>query len=252
MLIYPSILEQSADDLFDRLTALSPFFSHFQIDITDGIFVPGKTVQIEEIVENVAHYTLPVTRKTFEFHLMVNDYKLEIDKINQLVKFVKIDIVLIHLQSLKTKYEIPNIPTSNRLAAFTLRAGSRSAVSPEGSLTLCNLRDDEYTKYQIGLVLNPEDDVVSNWETIKQFATVQLMTVYPGAQGTPFVPKTLDKIDELRDCGFSGKIILDGAINDKTLPIILTRKNRPDAVCPGSYFKIDIKERLERLKKLLY
>lgn len=215
MQIYPSILETSVDDFVKQFTNVLPYFDHFQIDITDGLFVPGKTAQIEDILENVSSFMLHASGKSFEFHLMVNDYEKEIEKINLLASSIHITRILVHVGSLHTKYKILN------------------------------------TKYEYGIVLNPEDSVLDNWELIKQFETVQLMTVHPGTQGSPFVPEVLDKIAKLREKGYMGKILLDGAMNDKTLHIVLQQKYLPDAICPGSYFKEDVANRLNKLKKML-
>lgn len=215
MLIYPSILEQSAHDLISRLKMLAPFFSHFQIDIADGVFVPNKTVQLEDILNIMDKLRLTANNKTFEFHLMVKDYEKDMRIIDSLSSYLHITTILIHLQALHQKYKIQD------------------------------------TTYKPGIVLNPEDSVDDNWETIQHFSTVQIMTVHPGAQGTPFVPEALEKIDELRKLGYDGKIILDGAINDKTLSLIVKRVNLPDAVAPGSYFKTSPAEKLATLQLLL-
>ena len=215
MHIYPSILEKKIIDLSNKLDYLLPYFSHFQIDITDGKFVPNKTVQIQDIISTIEQFNNEtIKQKSFEFHLMVNDYQSEIAKLDQLIKFVNITSVLIHLKSLNTKYKILN------------------------------------TKYSIGLVLNPDDDVSANIETIMKFPTIQLMTVFPGRQGSPFVPEVLTKIDELRNLGFKGKIILDGSMNDQTLAAVMKRKYLPDAICPGSYFNTDVADRLKRLQQI--
>ena len=215
MHIYPSILEKKIIDLSNKLDYLLPYFSHFQIDITDGKFVPNKTVQIQDIISTIEQFNNEtIKQKSFEFHLMVNDYQSEIAKLDQLIKFVNITSVLIHLKSLNTKYKILN------------------------------------TKYSIGLVLNPDDDVSANIETIMKFPTIQLMTVFPGRQGSPFVPEVLTKIDELRNLGFKGKIILDGSMNDQTLASVMKRKYLPDAICPGSYFNTDVVDRLKRLQQI--
>lgn len=77
------------------------------------------------------------------------------------------------------------------------------------------------------------------------------MTVHPGAQGTPFIPEMLTKINELRENGFMGDIILDGGINNETLPLILKNKHLPTAVCPGSYLHEDTENRLNMLRVIL-
>lgn len=211
MQIYPSILERSIFDFEKKISILLPYFSHFQIDITDGLFVEGKTVQIEEL--SAIQWT-STADKTFEFHLMVKDYEKEIAKITRLHDPV-VTTILIHAGSLNTGYKLPN------------------------------------TNYQYGIVLNPEDEVSPLWETIEQFKIVQLMTVHPGKQGSAFVPKVLFKISELRERGFEGKIILDGAMNDKTLQEVLQNTFLPDAICPGSYFATDTAARLKTLEEMV-
>lgn len=215
--IYPSILETNLPDFEKQFNNVLPFFDHFQIDIADGQFVTNRTVQIEKLEGR--NWKLEVG-KTFEFHLMVKDYKKEIEKLERLKEKINITLVFIHLQAI--------------------------ALDPSTALRFA--QDDGGWKY--GLVFNPEDDISSNWSIIKQFSVIQLMTVEPGLQGEPFLPEVINKIDQLRRLGFSGQIILDGGINDKTLPLIVSRANKPDAVCPGSYFKKDVKNRLALLQQI--
>ncbi|MDO9028676.1 MAG: hypothetical protein Q7U68_07475, partial [Candidatus Roizmanbacteria bacterium] len=47
--------------------------------------------------------------------------------------------------------------------------------------------------------------------------------------------ETLTKVERLRQLGYRKEIFLDGAINKKTIPIILSKKYQPDFICPGSY-----------------
>ena len=204
MHIYPSILEKTTEDLFHSITTLLPIFDHFQIDIADGFFVGSRTVQIEDMLEYLKLNPLNADDKTFEMHLMVENYEADILKINELKDYMHVVSVLIHFQPfLRQNFSIPTTP------------------------------------YIIGITLNPEDDVAYNWKAIKSFDTIQLMTVRPGKQGQPFLPEVLDKITKLRELGYTGRIILDGAINSNTLPIVLSGKHLPDAVCPGSYFQGD-------------
>ena len=59
MQICPSILEPDADSLVTTINRLSPFYKYFQIDIADGIYVPNKTVQIEEFIELLKGSVMP-------------------------------------------------------------------------------------------------------------------------------------------------------------------------------------------------
>jgi ribulose-phosphate 3-epimerase len=63
-----------------------------------------------------------------------------------------------------------------------------------------------------GLCVNPDTDVA----VLKQFAShvkhFQIMGVYPGYQGTPFVEKTYDRVTELRKLISNAIIEVDGGV----------------------------------------
>lgn len=223
MLIYPSILEANINTFWSQIKKMVPIFPYLQIDIADGQFVPNKTIQIEEIIKRISNFQFSIFKHQFEFHLMVNDYLKEIKKLKELIRFIKIKKVLIHLKALKKSNF--QFLTSN--------------FQPQPPL------------FTYGLVLNPEDDVKENCPMIKKFSTIQIMTVNPGFQGSPFLPENLKKINELRELGYQGIITLDGAINNKTLPIILKNKYLPDIVFPGSFLREEPQKNLLILKKLL-
>ncbi|MFA6005571.1 MAG: hypothetical protein WC775_03765 [Patescibacteria group bacterium] len=86
--------------------------------------------------------------------------------------------------------------------------------------------------FPVGLVLNPEDTV--SRETFKHVPAVQIMTVNPGPQGSPFLPQNLSKISDLRNSGYKGEILLDGGINEVTIPTILKQSVLPDVLGIGS------------------
>lgn len=217
MEIFPSVLENNINSFWQQLKNLSLYFAYFQIDIADGKFVPNKTIQVDDIISTIKQCSnITIKNISCEFHLMVKDYLTEIEKLEELSQFIKIKNVLIHLKAFEeSNYQLP------------------------------------ITNYKYGFVLNPEDDIKSNWPTIKNFPTIQIMSVNPGFQGSPFLPKTLKKIDELRNLGFKGTISLDDAINDKSLPIILKNKHRPDILFPGSYLKENTEKRLRILQETI-
>lgn len=217
MKIFPSVLENNINSFWQQLKNLSPHFAYFQIDIADGKFVPNKTIQVNDIISTIKQCSnVTIEKISCEFHLMVEDYLTEIEKLRKLSQFMKIKKILIHLKVFKySKFLIPD------------------------------------SKFEIGLVLSPEDEIKINWPIIKKFPTIQIMSVNPGFQGTPFLPQTLAKINELRTLGFKGTISLDGAINDKTLPIILKNRYQPDILFPGSYLREKTKKRLTILQKMV-
>ena len=214
----PSILEKTPEDLFFQINRLSKYFSRFQIDIADDIFVPNKTVQIEEIKDSLNKDCLYKDSLLLDFHLMVKNYEAEIKKLEKLKKIIKINYVFIHLSAI-TNYQLP----------------------------ITN-----FSSFPIGLTLNPQDQVddLARQYNLKEIPFIQIMSVNSGFQGSPFLDKTLNKIEQLRDIGYRKEIFLDGAVNEKTIPIILSKKYQPDFICPGSY--LTKTKTLEENVKYLY
>ncbi|MBI5127203.1 hypothetical protein HZA76_01980 [Candidatus Roizmanbacteria bacterium] len=218
MQICPSMPEPSMSSLASTINRLSPFYNYFQIDIGDGIYVSNRTVQLDEIMENFKTFNNYEHLK-FDFHLMVNDFKKDIAKLNHLKKSININNIFIHYSA---------------ITDFSLKISELSLIP-------------------IGLTLNPEDQVdslVSHYD-LKEVPSIQIMSVKPGVQGNPFLPYTLKKIEQLRLLGYRSKVYLDGAVNDKTLPFINQQKYKPDVICPGSYLaKTDrLKEHVDYLLK---
>jgi ribulose-phosphate 3-epimerase len=219
MQICPSMPLPNIKDLAENINRLSPYYDYFQIDIGDGIFVTNRTVQINDILKNYNQFN-NYQSLTFDFHLMVSDFEKDIYLLNLLKKLIKIKNIFIHF----------------------------SAIS-NFKLKISNLSD-----IPIGLTLNPEDQVddLRNHYNLKQIPCLQIMSVVPGVQGNPFLPNTLKKIEQLRLLGYKSKIFLDGAVNDKTLPIINNLKYKPDVICPGSFLTKtnELEKRVKYLLKL--
>ncbi len=220
MQICPSMPEPTMDALAATINRLSPFYNYFQIDIGDGIFVSNRTVQIDDIAKNykqINNYQSLV----FDFHLMVSDFKTDISKLNNLQKIINIQNIFIHFSAI-------------------------------GNWKLSGIRN--LSPFPIGLTLNPEDQVddLTNHYGLKQIPLIQIMSVIPGVQGNPFLPDTLKKIEQLRVLGYKSNIFLDGAVNDKTLPIINKLKYKPDVICPGSFLTKakNLKKNIKYLNKL--
>ncbi len=215
----PSILEKNSQDLFFQINRLSKYFPRFQIDIADGIFVPNKTVQIEEIKDSLNKDCLYKDSLLFDFHLMVKDYEVHIKKIAGLKKIINIKNIFIHF-NLFPNYQL---------------------LTADYSLP-------------IGLVLNPQDHVsdLTSHYALDTIPYLQIMSVNLGFQGSPFLPETLNKIEQLRDIGYRKEIFLDGAVNEKTIPVILAKKYQPDFICPGSYLTKTktLEENVKYLNKL--
>lgn len=203
MQICPSILEYRAEDYFTTIKKLSPYYQYFQIDLADGIYVDNKTASLEDFLKLTTNYQSLINPLTFDFHLMVKDYEKEIKKLINLKSQLTVKNIFVHYGL------FPNL------------------------ISLTN----NYSRFNIGLVINPQDqiyDLVKHYP-LDNIPVIQIMSVNPGAQGKSFIAETLKKIEQLRISGYRNKIFLDGAINNKTLPIINSLKYKPDIICPGSF-----------------
>lgn len=204
MIICPSILEKKASAYLKMIKKLSFLFSYFQIDVAENQYVGNQTPLVDDILTSNFLSFVKEKNLFFDFHLMVKDYEKEIRKIVDKKNLLKIKNVFIHYdlspdyQSLLKKYKI-----------------------------------------NIGLVLNPQDQVndLKDKYNLNIIKAIQIMSVYPGKQGQPFLKKMLKKIEQLRKLGYRSKIFLDGGINDKTFLLILKKRFQPDVICPGSYLK---------------
>ena len=216
MQIVPSLLNKSKDEFFMQLNKLSTFYSRFQIDICDGVFVPNQTIQIDDIFLAMKQWNNEALNLSFDFHLMVKDYEKEIEKLERINKQFKINTVFIHNQ-----------------------------VISDAMI---------FQQFRLGLVLDPQDRVENTIQKYKldKIAAIQIMSVYPGFQGSSFLPEMLIKIQQLRLSGYKSNIFIDGGINDKTIPVILKQKFQPDVLCIGSYLTKakDLESRQQQIKQL--
>jgi pentose-5-phosphate-3-epimerase len=218
--IFPSVLESSSQGFKEQIERLSSMFNMFQVDIADGVLVPNKTLTLKECLAIMPQIN-NVKSLTFDFHLMVEDYMSHLALLEKASMQINIRFVLIHHKAhpQPTLFETTGYP------------------------------------FSLGLVLNPEDEV----ETIKQhyhlrlIPVVQIMTVVPGAQGGSFIPNMINKVEQLRHADYRGKIFIDGAVNELTLPLFLSHEYKPDTICPGSYFTKaqDPQKQLDTLLSLL-
>lgn len=226
MNIYPSILEKTAANVFSYLSETEHLFNHFQIDIADGIYVKSITESTHDILAYCQNNQIHLPRNTtYEFHLMVENFAPLMPDLQKISTYLPISEVILHLEP-----------------ALRWTKGSE---------------DDLYTKlhsafpFTFAIALSPEINPLEHIHTIQGFPTVQIMTIHPGKQGSHLLPETLTKITQLRELEYFGRIILDGAMNDQTLPLVLKQPDWPDAICPGSYLQEDPDEHLERLYAII-
>ena len=215
MKVVPALLEQQVELQKSQLLNLSRHYSRFQVDIADNTLVPNTTTQIDGLLHS-SFFNL-VSHVIFDFHLMVEDPKKHLEMLKLLPK-KRVGIVLIH-----------------------------KSVFPDYVLI-----KSLYPQFRFGLVLNPQDDVAAlSEELISSLPAIQIMTIKPGFQGSPFVEESLNKIEQLRKRGFKKEILIDGSVNDKTLPTILSLKYKPDILGIGSFLTKSPKNKFEKRIKFL-
>src|SRR3989338_7541413 len=103
----PTLLTLDRFELSDQLELFQPYYDRIQIDVADGILVHNVTTQIDELSELISQGHVEIGQNTtFDFHLMVKNYKAELAKISKLKEQnVRVNTVLINA-SLHPKIDI--------------------------------------------------------------------------------------------------------------------------------------------------
>ncbi|MCA9371777.1 hypothetical protein KC726_02660 [Candidatus Woesebacteria bacterium] len=218
----PTLLTTSKEEFETQILLFQTYFSRIQIDVADGQLVSNTTTSIEDIKTLIASGTIALSKElVLDFHLMVADFHGALSHIASLKEFgVNINCVLVNA-SLK-----PQIKELENTYGFS-----------------------------IGLDIFPQTEVkeLAQQYDLNEVPAVQVMTVNPGFQGSPFLPGMLKKIIELRKYGYEKEILIDGGVNENTLPTILQQTELPDVLCIGSYLTKagdELTKRVENLRKL--
>jgi pentose-5-phosphate-3-epimerase len=215
----PTLLTTNIEEFVTQMNIFQKYYKRIQLDIADGILVPNKTTQIEEMIDIfLQNKELLDIKVEFDFHLMVSDFKKELNKIQKLQELgMKVNIALINAQH---SFNIEELNT-------------------------------EYI-FNIGLDIFPDTTVkqIESQYDLDQISTIQVMTVQPGFQGSPFLEHMLLKIEQLRISNYKSIIMIDGGVNEVTIPLIKSKKYIPDFICVGSYLTKAEEQFEERVQKL--
>lgn len=181
-----------------------------------------KNIQIDimdgEFVKNRTFSNIPDLKEYtnyFQAHLMVKDpEKYIIQLINQGIKSF-----IIHYESYKSKKKLDSVI---------------ELIKKE--------------KKKVGLCINPRTSVSKLFDYVEKVDYFQIMTVNPGKYGAKFLPKTLDKVKDLRSVT-KKDIYIDGSVNEETINSM--SKAGANIFVVGSYFKNskDVKKSINDLKK---
>lgn len=225
--IFPSLLDLSPEPVYQFLHDYYLLFSHFQIDIADGLLVDGQTYSVDDWVEYIfTHPSTLLHEIPCEFHLMIQDFIPDIHTLATLDEYIDIQRVIIHLEALTAWYTDP-------------QANYYEALK------------EECPDFDYGIAIQANSNFSEYASYIMAFPLVQIMTIEPGAQGRAFNLEALKHLASLRKASYSGYIQLDGGINSTTFPDILSQRELPNGVCPGSFLKKDTADHFEVLKAML-
>jgi ribulose-phosphate 3-epimerase len=182
--IAPSLLSADFTKLADEIAAIEQGADVLHLDVMDGHFVPNLTIG-----PGIVKACRPLSRLTFDCHLMIEEPQRYIDRFLE----AGADMISIHFET------EPHLQRGLQ----QIREGGAKA----------------------GIAINPATPAEALSTAIEFCDFVLVMTVNPGFGGQKFIEPVVPKIRHIsqmvRERGLPVEIEVDGGIDEKTAPLVV-------------------------------